>query len=57
MYAFTDLKIVSLALTTAIVVFILALGFREFQSDWSESRSNRFTAPTIEDHHPQQPSV
>jgi hypothetical protein len=57
MHAFTDLKIVSLALTIAIVVVIVALSFRGIQSDWSESPSNRFTALTIEDHHPQHPSV
>jgi hypothetical protein len=54
MHTITDLKIVSLALTTAIVAVILVLSFREIQSD--ESRSNRFTAPSLEDHR-QQPSV
>jgi hypothetical protein len=54
MHAITDLKIVSLALTTAIVAVILAISFREIQSH--ESRSNRFTAPLLDDHR-QQPSV
>jgi hypothetical protein len=54
MHAITDLKIVSLALTTAIVAVILAISFRGIQSD--ESHSNRFTAPLLEDDG-QQPSV
>jgi hypothetical protein len=54
MRAITDLKIVSLALTTAIVTVILAISFREIQS--GESRSNRFTAPSLEEYR-QQPSV
>jgi hypothetical protein len=47
MHAFTNLKIVSLTLTAAIVAVILAISFRQIQSD--ENRSNRFTAPSLED--------
>jgi hypothetical protein len=56
MHAITDLKIVSLVLTTAIVAVILAISFREIGSDWSGSQSNRFTTPSLKDHR-QQPSV
>jgi hypothetical protein len=57
MNALTDLKVVSLALTAAIVVVILALSFRDIQSDRTEGPPTRFLAPTIEDGHLQQPSV
>jgi len=57
MSGLTHLKIVSWALTAAIVVVILALSFREIQSDRSEDRSKIFPTPSIEGGHRQQPSV
>jgi hypothetical protein len=53
----TDLKIVSLALAAAIVVVVLALSYRDVQSDRSEVSPIKFLAPSIEDGHLQQPSV
>ena len=57
MNSLTDLKIVSLALTAAIVVVILALSFRDIRSDRIEGPPIKLLAPSIEDGHLQQPSV